>query len=331
VLENADRVAQTYVDEHRKRLGEDNVAMAGDLSTRSPPRRRRSALGQSYFASQVFYRSLDQAAMIQVTPDGRPAVDLGRRTSIAARSTSATPIPGPCATDGRHMCACCTDHSNPRYASIRSAHLSLDSRKADPLVLAQAARANSALGDYRRCSIDRAPAVAVQRRAVCGLAADRRASHLDRARGRRSPGAPDRRAGRRGAARRGRRSSPRACPIQTSDDEVGTLAARLQPHDRRLQEQTGALESRRALIEAVLSGVPPASSRSPRADPLINRPRDAAAHRATTSLVGRRSHRSRPSSTPARRGEREAVVQMDVGGEARTLAVKIGATAKARS
>jgi len=31
VLANADRVAQTYVDEHRKRLGEDNVAMAGDL------------------------------------------------------------------------------------------------------------------------------------------------------------------------------------------------------------------------------------------------------------------------------------------------------------
>ena len=51
-------------------------------------------------------------------------------------------------------------------------------------------------------------------------------------------------------------------PTRTAQDEVGTLGNAFNRMTRRLEEQTGALvtantqlESRRALIEAVLSGV----------------------------------------------------------------------------
>lgn len=118
-----------------------------------------------------------------------------------------------------------------------------------------------------------------------------------------------------------------------SRDEIGTLTGAFNAMTGRLQEQTGALiaandqlDSRRALIEAVMSGVSAGviSINDDRTIRLLNR----SAH--TLLGVGEGSPVGRPLASISTEldallnGEaREAVVQVITGGEARTLAVKI--------
>jgi two-component system nitrogen regulation sensor histidine kinase NtrY len=84
---------------------------------------------------------------------------------------------------------------------------------------------------------------------------------LDRAGAGRPAGAAGRAAGRRGPAVTAGDLSARV-PTSRVNDEVGTLGNAFNRMTRRLEEQTGALvaantqlDSRRAFIEAVLSGV----------------------------------------------------------------------------
>jgi len=109
-------------------------------------------------------------------------------------------------------------------------------------------------------------------------------------------------------------------------DEVGTLANAFNRMTTRLEEQTGALDRRRALIEAVLSGVTAGVVSV-----------DAARHvRLTNSsaqaMLG--AHGVTPLGQPLadiapaldamlERGEREAIIQLTTGAEPQTLAVKI--------
>ena len=122
----------------------------------------------------------------------------------------------------------------------------------------------------------------------------------------------------------------RAPPART-DDEIGALTTAFNQMTERLQAQTGALESRRALIEAVMSGVtagvisigPDGTIR------LINRS-------AVTLLdrVGLDGPDDTPVGKPLRLvspelavlldgDEREAIVEIGAGNDARTLAVKV--------
>ena len=116
-------------------------------------------------------------------------------------------------------------------------------------------------------------------------------------------------------------------------DEVGTLASAFNTMTERLKEQTGALvaanaesESRRALIEAVMSGVSAGivSIGTGRTVRLIN------SSAAVLLQVGEGDAIGRPLAEVAPEldallasDQREAVVQVTRGGEARTLAVKI--------
>ncbi|PCD04606.1 PAS domain-containing sensor histidine kinase [Sphingomonas spermidinifaciens] len=116
-------------------------------------------------------------------------------------------------------------------------------------------------------------------------------------------------------------------------DEVGTLASAFNTMTERLKEQTGALvaanaesEGRRALIEAVMSGVSAGivSIGAERTVRLIN---SSAAHLLE---IGEDDAIGRPLTEVAPEldallasDQREAVVQVARGGEARTLAVKI--------
>ncbi|MEO9131048.1 MAG: ATP-binding protein [Sphingomonas sp.] len=115
-------------------------------------------------------------------------------------------------------------------------------------------------------------------------------------------------------------------PKPKSDDEVGTLANAFNQMTTRLQEQTGALESRRALIEAVMSGVS-AGVISIAADGkirLINRSAAMLLHTADENLVGRQLADISPELGALISGDtREAIVEVEVDGDARTLAVKI--------
>jgi two-component system nitrogen regulation sensor histidine kinase NtrY len=109
-------------------------------------------------------------------------------------------------------------------------------------------------------------------------------------------------------------------------DEVGTLGNAFNLMTVRLQEQTSALESRRALIEAVMSGVS-AGVVSIAADGtirLINRSAAALLNTGAASPVGRPLADISPELAEViGTDKRDAIVEVDAGGEARTLAVRI--------
>jgi two-component system nitrogen regulation sensor histidine kinase NtrY len=117
------------------------------------------------------------------------------------------------------------------------------------------------------------------------------------------------------------------------DDEIGTLGTAFNSMTEQLQQQTGALvtanaqlESRRALIEAVMSGVSAGviSIDSARQVRLINASALAQLRQDEADTVGRPLAEIVPElDALLDRGEPEAVIQMAAGGEQRTLAVKI--------
>ncbi|WP_010186446.1 sensor histidine kinase [Sphingomonas sp. PAMC 26605] len=116
-------------------------------------------------------------------------------------------------------------------------------------------------------------------------------------------------------------------PTPTTDDEVGTLANAFNGMTSRLQAQNSALESRRALIEAVMSGVtagvisvaPDGTIR------LINRSAMTLLESVEETLAGKPLSLISPELAALVEGkEREAIVELGAGGgEARTLAVKV--------
>ena len=122
-------------------------------------------------------------------------------------------------------------------------------------------------------------------------------------------------------------------PIPKTQDEIGTLGIAFNGMTERLEEQTSELvtanaqlESRRALIEAVMSGVSAGvvSIASDRTVRLMNASALALLRRSEVESLGRPLSIIAPEldallDSP----EREAVAQVTVGGEARTLAVKI--------
>ena len=115
-------------------------------------------------------------------------------------------------------------------------------------------------------------------------------------------------------------------PAPEVKDEIGTLGFAFNQMTERLQAQTSALESRRALIEAVMSGVS-AGIISVAADGtirLINSSAVALLDGATDLPVGKPLAFVSPElASLLDSGEREAIVEIGAGNEARTLAVKV--------
>jgi len=115
-------------------------------------------------------------------------------------------------------------------------------------------------------------------------------------------------------------------PEREERDEVGTLSNAFNQMTSRLQEQTSALESRRALIEAVLSGVTAGVISIGRDGTirLINRSAATLLKTGDGNPVGRQLSLIAPELGALIASEdREAIVEVDAGGEAKTLAVKI--------
>ncbi len=122
-------------------------------------------------------------------------------------------------------------------------------------------------------------------------------------------------------------------PEPKAQDEIGTLARAFNSMTGRLEGQrtelvtaNAQLESRRALIEAVMSGVSAGviSIAADRGVRLINAPARALLRQGNEDPVGRPLKQVAPELDAMLDGdEREAVVQITTGGEALTLAVKI--------
>ncbi|MBN8807395.1 MAG: HAMP domain-containing protein [Sphingomonas sp.] len=115
-------------------------------------------------------------------------------------------------------------------------------------------------------------------------------------------------------------------PDRHTNDEIGTLASAFNAMTGRLEQQTGALESRRALIEAVMSGVSAGviSVGGDGAIRLINASAAELLRLDATQAVGATLDVVSPDLAEAMAsGTRDSIVQLTAGGEARTLAVRI--------
>src|SRR4051812_26257397 len=71
VLQNSDRVVHAYINEHRLSLWQEAAAMRHDLLDQLSKAAADDPRWGPYFAQQVAFRHLDQAAVIRVAPDGR--------------------------------------------------------------------------------------------------------------------------------------------------------------------------------------------------------------------------------------------------------------------
>nr|WP_322740328.1 ATP-binding protein [Sphingomonas sp. S6-11] len=122
-------------------------------------------------------------------------------------------------------------------------------------------------------------------------------------------------------------------PDRKARDELGVLTSAFNRMTGRLQEQTNALvsanaqiESRRALIEAVMSGVSAGviSIGADRTVRLMNASAMALLRHGARDPVGRPLKEIAPELDALLDGDdREAIVQVATGGDSRTLAVKI--------
>jgi two-component system nitrogen regulation sensor histidine kinase NtrY len=335
VLENADRVAQAYVDENRQRIAGDIVPMAGDLTNALNIARIEDPRFREYFAQQVAFRTLDEAAILTVGEDNNLRLIAGANLDKRPLETR---LPGailPRLADGRPQV---TTAAGDRVEAVllldpRSRTYVYISRLVDPLVLKQAARAASALGDYNQL-LDRSRVLQLRFNAalffvsllIVGASIWIALKVADRVV---RPISELVDAARRVAA--GDLSTRVA--VERKQDEVGTLANAFNRMTRRLQEQTGALvsansqlDSRRAFTEAVLSGVSAGvvSVDRDRRITLINPSAEALLKMGGASPLGQTLGEVAPElDRLLDKGEREIVTQLSSAGELRTLAVKL--------
>ncbi|OYW23312.1 MAG: PAS domain-containing sensor histidine kinase [Sphingomonas sp. 12-62-6] len=336
MLENTTALARVSYSQMLNRWEEATVTMAGDMSTALNQRQLSDTALAGIFAQQVFFRSLSEGVMFKVLPSGEiqtfalvnpyevdlakqispmaiAAVRAGKRSYVSVggdRIRTVTMIPQ---TDQLFL-----------YAA----------RVTDVKVMAdQTRRADAVLADYRSL-IKRSRSLQLQFNAallgisliIVGIAvwiALAVADRLVRPVGELVS-----------AARRvegGDLTARVAAP--TAQDEVGTLANAFNAMTSRLQQQTSALvtandqlDSRRALIEAVMSGVTAGviSISHDGMVRLINSSAIALLGVGDEAPVGQPLEAVSADLDALRHGDaREAVIQITARGEARTLAVKI--------
>ncbi|MCA3254995.1 MAG: PAS domain-containing sensor histidine kinase [Alphaproteobacteria bacterium] len=159
ILENADRVAQAYVEENKQRIAGDIAPMAGDVARDAQIVPIQSRAFKDAFETQVVVRGLTEASIFTPTRDGFAIL---QSTAIQgtpleqrlisfdierARQGQAVIIGS---TTDRVEALIRIDPLLERYLYV--------SRKVDPQVLANAARTKSALSDYKQL-IDRSRAL----------------------------------------------------------------------------------------------------------------------------------------------------------------------------
>jgi two-component system, NtrC family, nitrogen regulation sensor histidine kinase NtrY len=329
MLQNANSLAQGYYEEKRQNVASETTTMAGDLRNyldETGSSTQSTAFAEGY-ALQVLGRNLSESAIIEISktgpktiamvnPDARP-VEKRVSTAILSELAAGKPV---VVSDSPDRIEAVT-----RLYPGKNIYL-YASRISDRQALMQTDRAKNVLADYESL-LDRSRRLQLQFNAalflisllIVGVAvwialnvADRLVRPVGDLVG----------ASRRVAA--GDLSARVASP--GSRDEVGTLAMAFNTMTRRLEEQTSALESRRALIEAVLTGVS-AGVISVDADRMVRLMNASAQTLLATegaNPVGVPLLSLAPELDAALdRRERETIIQLTSGTEPRTLAVKI--------
>ncbi len=340
ILDNAQAASTAYVKENRDRVANDIVPMAGDIRNNLSQVRVDDPRFMSSFAYQVAGRGLDEAAIIRLTRDGtRQAIALANLDNRRPLDKRLTPRAIKDANQGKvHVATDAGDRVEGVVLLDRPSHAYLYvSRMVDPRVLRQVAKAATALNDYNL--MQRRSRTLQLRFNIALLAVSLLivmvaiwialavADRLVRPVGALAE-----------AARRVTAGdfTSRVAPGR-SRDELAALGKAFNRMTRRLEEQTGALvqansqlESRRSLIEAVLSGVTAGvlSIDHDRRVLLVNNSAQALLMRPTSDLVGHPLSEVAPAlDRLLDEDEREAVVQLGVAADPRTLAVKIVETA----
>lgn len=339
ILDNAERAANAYVAENHQRISADSVAMAGDL------RRDLSIISfddprfAEIFARQVAYRGLTEAAIVTSGKDGKPRTLVGAFLDKLPLEKRLPPAVIAAANQDK---GAVVTNAGDRVEGVvlldPESHAYLyTSRLVDPLVLKQTARAKTALNDYntmqrrsRTLQLRFNTALLAVSLLIVGAAiwiALAVADRLVRPVGALAEAARKVTAG---------DLSTRVAPGR-SRDEIAALGTAFNRMTRRLEEQTGALvqansqlETRRSLIEAVLSGVSAGvlSIDHERRVLLVNNSAQALLMRPTSALVGHSLSEVAPAlNRLLDEDEREAVVQIGTAGDPRTLAVKTVETA----
>jgi two-component system nitrogen regulation sensor histidine kinase NtrY len=334
VLENADRVAGVYAQENEERINRDINAMAGDVVAYINEFGVQSPAFTERFFYQVVARDLTEAALINVGANDAlnaiAVVNLDNRP-LEKRFPAAT------LTQLRGGETRVVTNAGDRVEAVfrldpeEEVYL-YTSRAVNPAALRQLSEARSAASDYRKV-LERSRtlqfrfnavllAVSLLIVAISIWIALALADRLVRPVGQLVDAARRVTAG----------DLSTRVPASRVNDEVATLGNTFNRMTRRLEEQTGALvsannqlDSRRAFIEAVLSGVTAG---------VISVDRDRRIRIMNSSAeallkVGGREGVGRPLSELAPEldrqldsGEREDIIQFASGGEPRTLAVK---------
>ncbi len=340
IFENAQSVAQSSYNEFLDAVDGQNVAVASDV--------RRMLLNNRYaldsfefrtlYTNSVVARSLGDSVVFDIPPDGRPR-------SLASASIYEGPLRW--SIDPKSVVA--LRKGKASYVSVRNQQVQSVTRVLDTPYYVYSARdidlatyterlrrTRAILSDYealltrsRSVQLQLNIALFVVSLIIVGLAVFVALAVADRLV--RPVGALV------GAARRvadGDLSARVPEPTMArTKDEIGTLASAFNSMTERLQEQTGELvaanaqiDSRRALIEAVMSGVSAGvvSVGADRTVRLANSSATALLKTGSTPLVGRPLADVAPELDHLLEGEtQDAIIQLASGGEAKTLAVRI--------
>ncbi|MBX3564508.1 MAG: HAMP domain-containing protein [Sphingomonas sp.] len=336
MLENASSLAQSSYQQLLADVGNHTTAMSGDLAAGLRDAPIDSLAFREFFARQVYYRSLSEAVIFTVQPNGSidtvalvnpyerdlaKEIDPGLLAKIKAEHQSSTIASG----DRIRSIAQLPGADNLYVYAGRLSNVGEMSQ--------QTRRAQAVLADYRAL-VQRSRSLQLQFNGallllsllIVGAAvwvaitvADRLVRPISELVG----------------AARGVAGGDLAVrvPEPKAQDEIATLARAFNSMTGRLEDQrtelvtaNAQLESRRALIEAVMSGVSAGviSIAADRRVRLINAPARALLRQGDEDPVGRKLKRIAPELDAMLDGdEREAVVQITTGGEALTLAVKI--------
>ncbi|CAM3237904.1 histidine kinase [Sphingomonas antarctica] len=328
MLENASSLAQGYYEEKQLAVSNETVTMAGDLRDYLQQANTQSPAFAEGYAWQVLSRNLTESAIVEVAPNGTPrtiamvnpdARPVEKRVSadILARLQRGVPVVVTNAPDRIEAVT--------RLYPGRNIYL-YASRIADRRALAQTERARAVLADYdslvdrsRRLQLQFNAALFVMALLIVGIAvwiALQVADRLVRPVGELVD-----------AARRVTAGDLAARVPQTrSRDEVGTLSNAFNRMTSRLETQTTTLETRRALIEAVLSGVSAGvvAIGADRRIRIANGPAGGLLNLPEDRGVGRSLAIFAPELDQlVADGAGEAIVELTRAGEMRTLAVRI--------